>query len=711
MKVLRISIILIVVLLFSACRSDEFEEMPDTNPIPTQIPIYVTGNLNGLIVDENQLAIPGAEVELDGKTTTSDEYGIFSFNNVKALSTGSLVTIKREGYFNGYKFTNFQPGENSILKVELVHKEILTSYPSSEQRTINVNGAQLYLPENITTQEDGTPYVGTVNVVAHWYDPTDEHTITTMPGDLRGVNIAGAAVQLTTYGMMAVELSDDNGQELQLKPGMTATMTLPLPQNANGPEQIPMWHLDEQRGVWVEEGKAIRSGGAMIAEVAHFSFWNCDDPFDLVKLTGRIVTRPGLNPVSGLQIVITDIDQMISGYGYTNNGGVFSGLVPMGNDLTMSIFHCGELLSFRNLGTLTEDHELPDTYLEIAEKINLSASLVDCNEIPVAEGLAIISTENSMDLVVAFDGQINFSLFPCSTGEGTFQALDNEKNEASEQIKFDLGATTIDLEEVIVCNIPNTEQLVFNIMGGDTESFMDATVSIIDDTYIHFYAERQESSLVFIEFRYYLDGVTPLEGTIGTETRLRIGAFNDLGNYITSTVHDSGTGNPAMTWDLNDGDQVGDYITGTIEHPATNTTVFCNLKIDQIVKTSSVSGNIWMDSNKDGIQQDDETDSVPNQVNISAGNGAGFSSYYQFFKVNADGSYSLTGLAPDQEYSLSASMPFMSGLVVTSYQQGNDNTKDNDFVSSGGEFANNSSRFSLDVEEVLPNIGLGIHQQ
>jgi len=73
MKVLRISFILIVVLLFNACRSDEFEEMPDTNPIPTQIPIYVTGNLNGLIVDENQLAIPGAEVELDGKTTTSDQ--------------------------------------------------------------------------------------------------------------------------------------------------------------------------------------------------------------------------------------------------------------------------------------------------------------------------------------------------------------------------------------------------------------------------------------------------------------------------------------------------------------------------------------------------------------------------------------------------------------------------------------------------------------
>jgi len=225
MKFLRLFLFLTILLLFNACESDDLIEgtSTDPNPNPTENPIAVTGNLTGLVVDETQQPIAGAFVELGEITTSTDENGIFSFDNVVALSIGSLVNINKDGYFDAFKFIRFESDQNSILKVQLVAKEILTSFQSTEEATIDVNGAKVYLPENIATRADGSAYNGVVNVTAHWYDPTDENTITAMPGDLRGIDAAGLAVQLTTYGMMAVELSDGSGEELILKEGMNAT--------------------------------------------------------------------------------------------------------------------------------------------------------------------------------------------------------------------------------------------------------------------------------------------------------------------------------------------------------------------------------------------------------------------------------------------------------------------------------------------------------
>jgi len=45
------------------------------------IPTSVIGDLTGLVVDENQVAISDALVELDGVTTLTDENGVFNFEN------------------------------------------------------------------------------------------------------------------------------------------------------------------------------------------------------------------------------------------------------------------------------------------------------------------------------------------------------------------------------------------------------------------------------------------------------------------------------------------------------------------------------------------------------------------------------------------------------------------------------------------------------
>ena len=694
MKNYRIFIFIFVLVLLNACRTDEFEENPESNPIPMETTTSVEGNLNGIVIDANLRGIEGAEVYFDGKTVTTDEYGIFRITDALALTTGSLVTIDKPGYYKGYKFTTFEPGKDSHLKITMVEKEVINSFSSSEEAIIDVNGAELRLPAGITTTQDGTPYTGIVNVQAYWYDPTEENTITEMPGDLRGVDANGVAVQLTTYGMMVVELLDDSGAELALNEAMKATLTFPLPQAANAPSEIPMWHLNETTGAWEEEGIANRIGNAMVAEVSHFSFWNCDVPFDLVILSGRVITRPGNTPVAGLQVIVTDNDAMISGYAYTNSQGIFSGLVPAGNDLTLSIFSCGEIINVSALGNLSSDTDLGDISIEAGNLVLLKANLVDCEGETVLDGGGIITTENSLDFVYVNQGTINFLLFPCSDNN-SFQGFDNTTGEFSEPISFEADNTVVDLEEVEVCEDEVVERIEF--LGGDNQPIVlgDAEVTIVDDKVIHIYAEVPNSNpAAFYELVVYIEGQEPDPGENNVE-RWATASPTTTG-FATASDDGRPDGLEVIT-----GSQVGDIIRGS------HTSGEFILRIDKSVSSVTVTGTAWIDDNEDGLRDVTENTPIPASLKdllvlpriVSASN-QGFWYYYRDFTLNDDGSYSFKGMPNNLDFSMIAKLiPYNTTL----FRVGNDRTIDSDF----DEF-NRTMTFNEEGGTVIPNIGLGI---
>jgi hypothetical protein len=35
-----------------------------------------------------------------------------------------------------------------------------------------------------------------------------------------------------------------------------------------------LWSFDEAKGLWKEEGQAIKTGSNYVGDVSHFSFWN-----------------------------------------------------------------------------------------------------------------------------------------------------------------------------------------------------------------------------------------------------------------------------------------------------------------------------------------------------------------------------------------------------------------------------------------------------
>jgi hypothetical protein len=84
----------------------------------------------------------------------------------------------------------------------------------------------------------------------------------------------GARVTLASFGMMAVELESASAEKLQIKSGSVATLTTPIPASAqaNAPATIALWSVNEQTGIWKEEGTATKNGNVYVGDVKALFF-------------------------------------------------------------------------------------------------------------------------------------------------------------------------------------------------------------------------------------------------------------------------------------------------------------------------------------------------------------------------------------------------------------------------------------------------------
>jgi hypothetical protein len=123
----------------------------------------------------------------------------------------------------------------------------------------------------------GTAYTGSVSVEVFQYDLTTPNPI---PGDF-GAVFQGKQVRMGTFGAFQLLPRDAQGQPLAMAAGKRASVSLPIQPNqrATAPATIPLFHYDENKGQWIEDGTLTRSGDAYVGEVTHFSVFNADTVF------------------------------------------------------------------------------------------------------------------------------------------------------------------------------------------------------------------------------------------------------------------------------------------------------------------------------------------------------------------------------------------------------------------------------------------------
>ena len=419
----KLSLLGMLFLALLGCRND-IDQIIDggtTTEPPIIISEYnpsselVEGTIFGRVYDEQENPIANAQVKYDGKNYTTDEEGRFFIIDETLDKQGTFLTVEADGFFKGSR--RFNPQDNSVnyVYIQLLALNEIGNFESSNgAELIGDDGLRISFPPNSIQSASGTLYDGQVSVAAKWLDPTADNIGEIMPGNLLGLNSRIEEVALQSYGMMTVDLFGENGEKLNIAEGNTATLSFPIPADLLGsaPEEIPLWSFeDEQYGIWAEEGTATIQNGMYVGEVSHFSFWNCDAPFEVVFIEGQLISPNG-NPLQNASVGIFRVNASNGRHGKTDNRGFFAGKVPKGELLTLVVGYTGADCEFEsiNIGPFEEDMNIGQIQLEEADNsFTLIGSIVDCNDDPVTNGLINISI-GSIDLGIYIYNESTFEI-------------------------------------------------------------------------------------------------------------------------------------------------------------------------------------------------------------------------------------------------------------------------------------------------------------
>jgi hypothetical protein len=494
-----LNICAIAALIFlGSCQKDTEEFIPDAS-------VSVSGNdIFGVVIDENDNAVQGALAVLDGRSVITNEYGIYKFTDVTLNSRHNFINITKDGYFEGAR--TFRVNESTKINhtTQLLRKKFTNEFNSSSGGSVEQGSIQIEFPAgSIVIDSNEADYEGTVQVAIQYLDPTNNNIIRRMPGDMSAIDLEGQFVTLSSFGMAYVELQSPNGEKLQLKEGMKATMTGKIPE-ANldaAPESIAMWVFDDTNGLWKEEGSAQKVGDTYVGEVAHFSAWNYDGPARTIILCGRIVDQSG-NGVGGVHVWVATPAFFAVGHGNTNPDGTFCGAVTLGETLTLEIQNvagCNEPIFLGEIGPFTTDTNLGDIPITInnANNVSVSGMAVNCDGNSVTNGVLILDNQ----YIEITDGNFTASLIRCDVDAPfNVKVVDLEALTESETLSLSgpgphtLGVVSACGTEIFRMEM-NIDDLGINHVGlFELFAYSSDSMNVNQKTLIGFHAEDNDES-------------------------------------------------------------------------------------------------------------------------------------------------------------------------------------------------------------------------
>ncbi|MBC7946967.1 MAG: carboxypeptidase regulatory-like domain-containing protein [Chitinophagaceae bacterium] len=427
---LAVSLILLSVLSFN-CQK-ELSSGPVLPGTGNNSKNPITATLQGNIVDETGQPASGVSIRVGSKTAITNAKGYFRISNAALDKNASLVTAEKSGYFKAYRTFNATSGVNQV-NIKLLQKTSVGDIDAAAGGNVTLsNGSKIALPAaGVVKAAGGAAFTGTVKVYATYIDPTSSDIAQTVPGSFMANDKNNNRVTLASYGMLAVELESAAGEKLQIAPTSTATLTSPIPSSllSSAPATIALWFVDEQTGIWKEEGTATKNGSNYVGEVKHFSFWNCDIGIPAVTLTATLKNNEGIPIVHGMVKIARSTGNFWDvAYGCTDTLGQVSGLVPANENLVLSVLDpCNNVIYTQNITPLTQNTNLGTITVSNPTSpslLTIKGQLKNCTNGAVTNGYALINYDNVTRYAsVNSLGEFAVSFLKCSGGPATAEVI------------------------------------------------------------------------------------------------------------------------------------------------------------------------------------------------------------------------------------------------------------------------------------------------
>jgi len=247
--------------------------------------------VSGRVTDINGTAISGAIITIQGKRTSTDTNGTYSIDNIEPSERVSVDVLHPEYLANSRILV--VGNEASTLDIKLGAPKATLTFASTAGGTVSQGTASVELPANAYVDANGTAYTGNITVNMSYYPITTRSGRATFPGTFEGIE-GNTTFPIQSYGFMNVELTDPQGNVLNLDGNSTATLKFPRDNTLNYQVTIPLWYYDKLQGYWVQEGEAtVQDYSSYVGTVTHFTSWNLDAKGPRASFTGCVEDENG----------------------------------------------------------------------------------------------------------------------------------------------------------------------------------------------------------------------------------------------------------------------------------------------------------------------------------------------------------------------------------------------------------------------------------
>jgi len=200
-------------------------------------------------------------------------------------------------------------------------------------RVETADGVVIEFPEDGVLKADGSRAEGPVDVTTVLYQRSE--SVRAAPGGMLA-KVDGLELSLESWGMVEVRLEQD-GEPVELATPARLEIPMAAHHRFDQGERVGLWHFAEDEGHWLLEGEGRVFDNRFVAEVAHFSVWNCDMPMettcvDIDFLPPGVdddpvdITHWSSDPLESGTVTSVGLDYSGSSSGYVDSSGRMRGM-------------------------------------------------------------------------------------------------------------------------------------------------------------------------------------------------------------------------------------------------------------------------------------------------------------------------------------------------------------------------------------------------
>ena len=468
---LILAVLCIVLFCIYSCHKDS-QPLPPSGPEPVKpdLTVKINSSLSGYVINESDSPVVFAAVVAGNQQTTTDKYGYFSFSGVSLPKTAALVKVSSGGYFNGYRTFSPQENKSSFVRIRLLtKKEAGIVDAASGGQVTTIEGGGITLPASgVVTASDGFAYMGPVHISAAWIDPAEGND--QQPGDSRGVDSTGFLKGLRGYGTMAVELTGSGGQLLQIAPGKTAGIRIPISSRVanTAPSTIALWSFNDSTGLWKQEGSATRSGNTFAGSTSHFSFWEDAEGIPIVNFKVKVLDASS-NPLVHVPVSVTPASMpQNAGYGrfgYTDADGFISGVVMTNSSLVLQVLTpCAVTAYSHPFTTTAADIDLGAVTGNMGQaEVTIRGTATNCTGQPITNGYVQTYDHGFYNRIPIASGSFTFTGLACTNLPVNIVVIDNGAGQQGTPKTVTLAPGVNDLGALSACGVSTMGSLTFTL--------------------------------------------------------------------------------------------------------------------------------------------------------------------------------------------------------------------------------------------------------